>query len=143
MKRPPVVVLCGSTRFAEVMNREAERLTLAGAIVVRPEVIAYDQGRDPQLHDPATKAALDELHLRKIDLADRVLVVNPFGYIGESTTREIRYAEKEGKPLDWLLPHTKRCEGYNHLCSPPCWCHYEQARPTPEAIAEWIAEHYK
>jgi hypothetical protein len=47
------------------------------------------------------KAVLDALHLRKIDLADRVLVVNPGGYIGESTGREIAYARAAGKPVSF------------------------------------------
>jgi hypothetical protein len=50
------------------------------------------------------KTALDALHLRKIDLADRVLVVNPGGYIGESTSREIEYAHATGKPVSFTDP---------------------------------------
>jgi hypothetical protein len=48
------------------------------------------------------KAALDELHKRKIDLADEVLVLNVGGYIGESTRSEIDYAQEHGKPLRFL-----------------------------------------
>lgn len=47
---------------------------------------------------------LDAVHLRKIDLADRVLVVNPGGYVGESTTREIAYARGAGKPVAFTHP---------------------------------------
>ena len=36
---------------------------------------------------------------RKIDLADAIFVVDPGGYIGESTTREIEYARSAGKPV--------------------------------------------
>ena len=50
------------------------------------------------------KTALDALHLRRIDLADRVLVVNPGGYIGESTSREIAYARATGKPISYTDP---------------------------------------
>ena len=50
------------------------------------------------------KTLLDALHLRKIDLADRVLVVNPGGYIGESTSREIAYAQATGKPISFTEP---------------------------------------
>ena len=50
------------------------------------------------------KTALDALHLRKIDLADRVLVVNPGGYIGESRSREIAYARATGKPISFTDP---------------------------------------
>ena len=57
------------------------------------EVVSTDQ-----------KAALDTLHLRKIDLADRVLVVNPGGYVGESTSREIAYARATGTPVSFTHP---------------------------------------
>lgn len=48
------------------------------------------------------KEALDELHLRKIDLADEVFVINIDGYIGKSTRNEIEYAKKQGKPIHYL-----------------------------------------
>lgn len=50
------------------------------------------------------KEQLDELHLRKIDLADAILVVNRNGYIGESTAREILYARWTGKPVNYWEP---------------------------------------
>jgi hypothetical protein len=99
---PEVVCLCGSTRFAERFNEEAARLTLEGCIVVRPEVVQYSTAGDPQHSAPAVKAALDELHLRKIDLADRVLVVNLGGYVGSSTRAEIAYAVRHGKRVEYL-----------------------------------------
>jgi nucleoside 2-deoxyribosyltransferase len=57
---------------------------------------------DPQHADPALKARLDELHKRKIDLADYVLVLNVGGYIGRSTRSEIAYAAAHGKPVIYL-----------------------------------------
>ncbi|MGZ4492250.1 MAG: hypothetical protein ACXVXA_15425 [Nocardioidaceae bacterium] len=75
--------------------RAANRdLTFAGVIVVAP-------GEADELITNEQKTALDALHLRKIDLADRVLVVNPGGYIGESTSREIAYAHATGKPISF------------------------------------------
>ena len=89
--------ICGSIRFVDEMRAANRELTLAGAIVVAPgeagEVVTDDQ-----------KTALDALHLRKIDLADRVLVVNPDGYIGESTGREIAYARDIGKAVSYTAP---------------------------------------
>lgn len=105
--RPTIVCLCGSTRFAETFNEVAEAETLAGRIVVRPEVVAYHRGRDPQLIAPQVKAKLDELHLRKIDLADEVLVLNVGGYVGESTKREIHYAWRTGKVIRWIEPRRR------------------------------------
>ena len=75
-------------------NRE---LTLAGVIVVAP-------GEPDEMVTDEQKTALDALHLRKIDLADRVLVVNPGGYVGESTRREIAYADATGTPVSFTDP---------------------------------------
>ncbi|WP_045315155.1 hypothetical protein [Lentzea aerocolonigenes] len=92
--RPEIVCICGSTRFVDELRAANRRLTLAGAIVVSPTE-AGEQITNEQ------KAALDALHLDKIDLADRVLVVNPGGYIGESTSREIAHARATGKPISF------------------------------------------
>ncbi|MEV4261348.1 hypothetical protein [Kribbella sp. NPDC049584] len=80
-------------------------LTLAGVIVVAPAVFSCPEDRetDAKITDEQ-KAALGALHLRKIDLADRVLVINPGGYIGESTSREIAYAHATGKPVSFSDP---------------------------------------
>ena len=51
---------------------------------------------------PHLKPQLDELHLRKIDMADEVLILNVNGYIGESTSRELAYAQKQGKMIRFL-----------------------------------------
>lgn len=48
------------------------------------------------------KDLLDELHFRKIDICDEVFIINKDGYIGESTRNEIEYAEKLGKPINYL-----------------------------------------
>lgn len=105
--RPTIVVLCGSTRFEKEFRRVAFELTLDGAIVVKPDVFMND-GHAEKAHlpkiDAGAKAALDELHKRKIDLADEVLVVSDeTGYIGESTRREIEYARKLGKPVRFAV----------------------------------------
>jgi hypothetical protein len=97
--RPTITVLCGSTRFKDEFERANQYLTLAGNIVLAPGVFGHADGIElPE----DTKAELDELHLRKIDLADEVLVVSPGGYIGESTRREIAYAEQAGKPITYV-----------------------------------------
>jgi nucleoside 2-deoxyribosyltransferase len=77
-------------------------LTFAGVIVVAPGVFTRREP-DEQITDEQ-KASLDALHLRKIDLADRVLVINPGGYIGDSTSREIAYARATGKPVSFTDP---------------------------------------
>ncbi|MBX9247110.1 hypothetical protein ICW40_20160 [Actinotalea ferrariae] len=95
--RPEIVCLCGSARFEAEMRAANRDLTFAGVIVVAPG----------EADEPVTdeqKAVLDALHLRKIDLADRVLVVNPGGHVGESTRREIAYARAAGKPISFTDP---------------------------------------
>ncbi|MFD2080596.1 hypothetical protein SAMN05421678_107129 [Actinopolymorpha cephalotaxi] len=106
--RPRIVVLCGSTRFYEEFRRQNLRLTLASVIVLS---IGCDTRADGDLFgaDGAgevdeLKARLGALHLRKIDLADEVLVLNVGGYVGESTNREIAYATRIGKPVEYLHP---------------------------------------
>jgi len=98
---PPIICLCGSTRFAQVFNEVAIAKTLAGYIVLRPEVVTYDGDTDPQFDQPEVKEALDELHKRKIDLADSVFVIDVDGYIGPSTRSEIEYAEGLGIPVEY------------------------------------------
>ncbi|WP_297102109.1 hypothetical protein [Tessaracoccus sp.] len=93
--RPRIVCICGSTRFRDEMADANRRLTLAGAIVLAPAVF---QHRGDIITDEQ-KAGLDALHLRKIDLADAVLVVDPGGYVGDSTSREVAYAHSQGKPV--------------------------------------------
>ncbi|MFE1175471.1 hypothetical protein [Streptomyces sp. NPDC058773] len=99
--RPEIVFICGSTRFVDEMSAANRDLTFAGVIVVAPGVFLR---AEDELITNEQKTALDALHLRKIDLADRVLVVNPGGYIGESTSREIAYAHTTGKPISFTDP---------------------------------------
>lgn len=107
--RPPITVLCGSTRFYEVFAEQNLRLTLEGHIVLS---IGCDTKADSDLFaggdeaELATlKANLDALHKRKIDLADRVLVVSDdTGYYGDSTRSEIEYARSIGRPIEYLEP---------------------------------------
>lgn len=95
--RPEIVCICGSARFMAEMRAATSELTFAGVIVVAPG----EADTSPTVDQ---KAVLDALHLRKIDLADRVLIVNPGGYLGESTRREIAYARAAGKPITFTDP---------------------------------------
>lgn len=100
--RPTVVCLCGSTRFFDAFRAENFRLTLAGLIVLS---IGCDTKEDKDIflgNWNDAKVALDILHLRKIDLADEVLILNVGGYIGESTARELAYARERSKVIRFL-----------------------------------------
>lgn len=98
---PKVVCLCGSTRFADTFQQENLRLTLEGYIVLTIGANVSDAALGIA-QDSEQKAMLDELHLRKIDLADGIHVLNVGGYIGESTRQEVEYAQQNGKPITWL-----------------------------------------
>jgi hypothetical protein len=104
VKRPRIVCLCGSTRFMEAFFDAGWSETLAGKIVLSIGVCKHAADHGGEALGPEVAAMLDELHLRKIDLADEVLILNVGGYIGESTRRELDYARRNGKPVRWLEP---------------------------------------
>jgi len=100
MKKPKVICLCGSTRFYQTFADENLRLTLLGFIVLS---IGCNTKSDTSLHlNRRTKLMLDELHKRKIDLSDSILILNVNGYIGKSTRSEIDYAISIGCPVRYL-----------------------------------------
>ena len=94
-----IITLCGSTRFRDEFLAEQKRLTLEGNIVI--SVGLFGHAGDGEAWPQSTKEMLDDMHLRKIDLADEILVINPGGYIGESTRREIEYALNTGKRVNY------------------------------------------
>jgi len=110
---PKIVVLCGSGRFREAYERAEAKETLAGHIVLTIGVNTKDIARDPALS--GMKPFLDKLHLRKIDLADEVFVLNVGGYVGESTANEIAYAEKTQKPVRYLESISRQDENEEPL----------------------------
>lgn len=99
-RRPKIVCLCGSTRFMDAFAQANRDKTLAGEIVL---TVAVDFKTDTTARQE-DKVRLDELHLRKIDLADYVHIINVGGYIGEGTKREIAYAQGLHKPVTYLEP---------------------------------------
>lgn len=101
MREPTIVCLCGSTRFKELFEQKNKEFTLAGYIVL---TVGFFMHADSERVTIGMKERLDELHKRKIDLADQVYIINPDGYIGDSTRSEIEYAEKNGKNIHYLYP---------------------------------------
>ena len=99
-----IVTLCGSTRFKDEINRVNAELTMQGVLVISLGVFGHTDlpDRDWTTNGSADKQMLDDLHKRKIDLADEVFIVNVGGYIGESTRSEIAYAEAHHKPVNYL-----------------------------------------
>ena len=100
VKNYKVVTLCGSTRFKEQYMEVQKRLTLEGCIVI--SVGLFGHSGDEEVWKPGTKEMLDDMHLRNSTWQTRSFVVNVGGYIGESTRREIAYAEKTEKKINYL-----------------------------------------
>jgi len=112
---PPIVTLCGSTRFVEQFNAARRRLTGEGIAVLSIEIVTSQSiVDDPQHVDPELKRRLDELHFRKIDLSDFALILNVRDYIGHSTGNEIDYAYEIGVPVVylWHAPRNVFRRGY-------------------------------
>jgi len=97
-----IITLCGSTKFKDEFIAEQKRLTLEGNIVI--SVGLFGHSGDNEVWSEKTKEMLDDIHKRKIDLADEIFVINVGGYIGPSTYSEIEYAEKTNKSVKYLEP---------------------------------------
>lgn len=101
-KRPVIVCLCGSTRFKQAWYDETKTLTHSGYIVLGVGDLDPNHPNTNVPIDANLKERLDDLHKRKIDLADAIYVLNVGGYIGESTRSEIEYAKRTGKTIVYL-----------------------------------------
>ncbi len=97
-----VITLCGSTRFKDEFIETQKRLSLAGNIVI--SVGLFGHSGDDEVWDEGVKEMLDDMHKRKIDMADSIFVINVDGYIGCSTRSEIGYALAHGKLVEYLEP---------------------------------------
>lgn len=102
-----VITLCGSTRFKDEFMEAQKRLTLEGNIVI--SVGLFGHAGDAEVWEnmdegtlTKTKEMLDDMHKRKIDMADEIYVINVGGYIGSSTKSEIEYAKATGKGIRYL-----------------------------------------
>ena len=102
---PVIVCLCGSTRFKDAFDEANYQETMQGRIVLSVGFMMHASGNrhgEDVGATPEQKIALDELHKRKIDLADEVLILNVGGYIGNSTRSELDYAIAQGKIVRYL-----------------------------------------
>ena len=84
-----------------------KRLTLEGNIVI--SVGLFGHSGDAEVWEnmdegtlTKTKEMLDDMHKRKIDMADEIFVINVGGYIGSSTRSEIAYAAEKCKVIRYL-----------------------------------------
>ena len=142
----PVITLCGSTRFKEQFLEAQKRLTLEGNIVI--SVGLFGHSGDDEVWTEGTKEMLDDMHKRKIDMADSIYVINVGGYIGSSTRSEIEYAKD-------LSEHFKS-KHYSKVISgdeffdilPTVQYHMDEPLADPSAVALYFvsntaAEHVK
>lgn len=107
MKKYKVITLCGSTRFKKEFLEVQKDLTLKGNIVISVGLFGHSGDNEvwEQMDEGTltkTKEMLDDMHKRKIDMADEIFVINKNGYIGESTKSEIEYAIKHNKKVNYL-----------------------------------------
>ena len=107
VKNYKVITLCGSTRFKDEFLKVQKDLILKGNIVI--SVGLFSHSGDSEVWEnmdegtlTTTKEMLDDMHKRKIDMADEIFVINVNGYIGESTKSEIEYAKSLGKKVNYL-----------------------------------------
>ena len=98
-RRYPIITLCGSTRFKEDFIRVQRELTLKGYVVISVGLFGHADGEYQTVLTEEVKEMLDDMHLQKIDMAEAIYVINPGGYIGSSTRKEIEYAEAQGKQV--------------------------------------------
>ena len=107
MKEYKIITLCGSTKFKDEFMKAQKDLTLQGNIVI--SVGVFGHSGDSEVWEnmdegtvTKTKEMLDDIHKRKIDMADEIFVINVDGYIGESTKSEIEYAIATNKKVNYL-----------------------------------------
>jgi len=95
-KFPEIVTLCGSTKFKEQFLEIQKKLSLEGKIVISVGLFGH---ADNESEAWKNKETLDRVYLKKMDLADSIYVIDVGGYVGESTRREIEYAQSHNKKI--------------------------------------------
>ena len=106
MSKTKIVVMCGSSKFCDVMAVAAWLIEKNEKAITMGLHLLPDWYFDKPVFDHLAEhegvaKSMDELHMRKIDLCDEIFVINCDDYIGESTTKEIKYAQKLGKKIRW------------------------------------------
>lgn len=101
----PVVTLCGSTKFKDDFERVYRELSFKGYLVFTVACFSHaDKPYDSGVMTQELKAEMDACHMEKIRISNAIYVINPGGYIGESTKREILFAESLGIPVNYMEP---------------------------------------
>jgi len=112
--KPTIITLCGSTRFTEQMLIEQWELTKQGFIVLSwcalPDSYFKTEDKFHIGDKENVKEIVNEVHMRKIDISDEVVILNVGGYIGESTRNELNYAKSTGKKVRYVEPDNQALE---------------------------------
>jgi nucleoside 2-deoxyribosyltransferase len=104
--KPKVIVLCGSSKFCDIMAvcgwlLERNEKAIVMGLHLLPFWYSPERIPDHLAEHEGVSKEMDELHLRKIDRSDEIFVVNHEDYIGDSTRREIEYAKQLKKRIRW------------------------------------------
>ena len=111
-----IITLCGSARWEKIWHEVNKQLGLQGHICFSLMTFPSIEG-DKSWYTPEQKEMLDLAHLLKIEMSDAVVMLNVNGYLGESSTRELKWARMRKKEIFWLDyidPRVKDIEE-NHL----------------------------
>ncbi|TMW71063.1 hypothetical protein [Alteribacter natronophilus] len=93
-----VITLCGSTKFKDAFREMEKKLTLQGHAAIS---LGFFEQSEGVAITPEQEAMFEKIHLRKIDLADEIFVIDVDGYVGKSTANEIHYAKSRGKAVNY------------------------------------------
>lgn len=96
-----VITLCDSTRFKEEFLEQQKLLTLQWYIVISVGSFGHFDN-DEKNYTNDIKEMFDDIHKRKIDMADEIYVISKNEYIGESTLSKIRYSKSKGIPITYM-----------------------------------------
>jgi len=95
----PIVCLCGSTKFKYEYRIVNRFMTIRGIAVL--SVGGFHHSENYELTNQE-KENVDELHKRKIDIADFIFVIDVDSYVGDSTKSEIEYGKANNVPIFYL-----------------------------------------
>lgn len=96
-----VITLCGSTKFKDEFIKAQKELTLKGNIVI--SVGLFGHSGDNEVWNDGVKEMLDDMHKRKIDMADAIMVIDIDGYIGESTKKKSNMQNCKGNLFIFIV----------------------------------------
>ncbi|MBI9013069.1 MAG: hypothetical protein JEZ08_12625 [Clostridiales bacterium] len=91
-----IITLCGSARFRNEIDETQKSLALQGH-----QIFTIENLNSVEI-TKEIESMLDVSHRKKIDVSDAIYVINVDGYIGESTSNEIKYARDKGKKVMYL-----------------------------------------